>query len=273
MSLVDAVRAIPIKSADEIEGMRRAGALAHDTLVYALSLAQPGTVTSEIDTKVERFMRDHNARPATLGYKGYPKSTCISVNEVICHGIPGAWRLRSGDIVCIDVTVILEGFYGDTAATVPVGEVKADAANLMRVTLEACRLGIGAIRPDGRLGDVGAAIQDHVEAQGCSVVRNFVGHGIGRRFHEPPQVRHYGKKGTGPRLRPGMTFTVEPMVNAGAWQSEILDDGWTAVTVDGSLSAQYEHTIEVTAEGARILTKPATATADWYPPGGVELPA
>jgi methionyl aminopeptidase len=180
MSLVDAVRAIPIKSAEEIEAMARAGALAHDTLAYALSLAQPGAVTGEIDAKVERFMRDHRARPATLGYKGYPKSTCISVNEVICHGIPGPWRLRAGDSVCIDVTVILDGFYGDTAATVPVGDAKEAATDLMRVTLEACRLGISAVRPDGRLGDVGAAIQTHVESHGCSVVRNFVGHGIGR---------------------------------------------------------------------------------------------
>lgn len=271
MSVVEAVRAIPLKTAAEMAGMRRAGALAYDTLAYALSLAVPGAVTEVLDAKVRAYILDHGATPATLGYKGYPKSTCISVNEVICHGIPGAWRLTAGDIVCIDVTVILDGFHGDTAATVPVGRASAEANKLMAVTLEGCRRGIAAIRPEGRLGDVGYAIQTYVEAQGFSVVRNFVGHGIGRNFHESPQVRHFGQAGNGPRLRPGMIFTVEPMVNAGDWRSEVLADGWTAVTTDGSLSAQYEHTIAVTETGVAILTLPE-GIEGWRPPGGVEVP-
>ncbi len=270
MGVVEAVRAIPLKTAAELAGMRRAGALGYDTLAYALSLVAPGVVTETLDAKVRDYIVSHGATPATLGYKGYPKSTCISVNEVICHGIPGARRLAEGDIVCIDVTVILDGFHGDTAATVPVGRVSAAATQLMAATLEACRRGITAVRPEGRLGDVGYAIQQYVEGRGFSVVRNFVGHGIGRKFHEPPQVRHFGQSGSGPRLRPGMIFTIEPMVNAGDWRSEVLADGWTAVTTDGSLSAQYEHTIAVTERGVAILTLPE-GVEEWRPPGGAKV--
>src|SRR3990172_7239939 len=169
MGVVEAVRAIPLKTRAELAGMRRAGALAYDTLAYALSLVAPGVATEVVDAKVREYIRDQGATPATLGYKGYPKSTCISVNEVICHGIPGAWRLAAGDIVCIDVTVILDGFHGDTAATVPVDRVPAEATELMAVTLEACRRGIAVIRPEGRLGDVGHAIQQYVEGRGYSV--------------------------------------------------------------------------------------------------------
>jgi methionyl aminopeptidase len=217
---------------------------------------------------VASFIADHGARAAPLNYKGFPKSTCISVNEVICHGIPGAWRLNAGDIVCIDVTVILDGYYGDTAATVAVGDVAPPARALMRATLEAARLGIQAVRPNARLGDVGHAIQTYAEGKGYSVVRSFVGHGIGRQFHEPPQVRHYGAAGTGPRLLPRMTFTVEPMINAGDWRADVLADGWTAVTVDGSLSAQYEHTVAVTETGVELLTVPGGTGNAWVPPGG-----
>jgi methionyl aminopeptidase len=269
---MEAVRAIPLKTEAELAFMRKAGALAYETLAYALSLATPGAVTDDLDRKVREFILDHGARPATLGYKGYPKSTCISVNEVICHGIPGPWRLAAGDIVCIDVTVILDGFHGDSAATIPVGQVTPQAAELMRVTLEACRRGIDAVRPDAHLGDVGHAIQVYAEGHGYSVVRNFVGHGIGRKFHEPPQVRHFGQAGSGPRLRPNMTFTVEPMINAGDWRSEVLDDGWTAVTADGSLSAQYEHTVAVAEHGVTILTLPE-GVDEWRPPGGARIPA
>jgi methionyl aminopeptidase len=270
--MLEMPRAIPVKTAAELDGMRRAGALAYDTLSFALSLAEPGVVTERLDDQVRQYIVDHGAVPATLGYKGYPKSTCISVNEVICHGIPGPWRLSAGDIVCIDVTVILDGFHGDTAATVPVGEVGAAAAELIAVTGEACRLGVAAVAPDARLGDVGHAIQTFVEGRGYSVVRNFVGHGIGRKFHEPPQVRHFGRAGTGPRLRPGMVFTVEPMVNAGDWRCEVRSDGWTAVTLDGSLSAQFEHTVAVTTTGAELLTVPAGAKG-WHTPGGARPPA
>lgn len=271
MALADALKAIPLKSDEELKAMGRAGALAADTLAYSLSLVAPGAVTDDIDGRVETFIRDHGAIPAPLNYQGFPRSTCISVNNVICHGIPGAWRLNAGDIVCIDVTVILEGFHGDTAATVPVGAVRPPATALMRATLEACRVGIEAVAPGGRLGDVGHAIQQYVEARGYSVVRNFVGHGIGRAFHEAPQVRHFGRAGTGPKVRPGMTFTVEPMVNAGDWRAEVLADRWTAVTVDGSLSAQYEHTVAVTPDGVRLLTVGAGHPGTWEPPGGVRI--
>jgi methionyl aminopeptidase len=228
--------------------------------------------TLDIDDLQTRFAERHGVTPAPRGYKGFPKSICTSPNEVICHGIPSRKVvLREGDIIGIDVTLIVEGYHGDNAATIPVGEVDEEAALLMRATLEAQRRGIEAVGPGARLGDIGAAIQAVVEPQGFSVVRDFVGHGIGRGFHEEPQVPHYGVAGRGTRLRPGMTFTVEPMINAGVPGIEILEDGWTALTADRKLSAQYEHTVEVTEDGFRVLTV-QNDTGAWEPPGRCVLP-
>jgi methionyl aminopeptidase len=211
-------------------------------------------------------------RPAPLGYKGFPKSICTSPNEVICHGIPSQRvLLKPGDIIGIDVTLVVEGYHGDNAATIAVGPVAEPAARLLHVTLEAQRRGIEAVAPGARLGDIGAAIQAAVEPAGFSVVRDFVGHGIGRGFHEEPQVPHYGVAGKGQRLQPGMTFTIEPMVNAGAPEVEIQADGWTALTADRRLSAQFEHTVEVTDTGVRLLTVQNDAGA-WEPPGRCALP-
>ena len=195
------------------------------------------------------------ARAATLGYKGYPKSCCVSINEVICHGIPGERVLARGDVVNVDVTSVLDGYYGDASNMYLVGEVSEEARKLVDVTRECLWRGIEVVRPGARVGDIGHAIQTHAEGHGYSVVRDFVGHGVGLRFHEPPQVPHFGDPGTGPELRPGMVFTIEPMINAGGAEGEILDDGWTAVTRDRSLSAQWEHTVAVTEDGVEVLTE------------------
>ncbi len=258
-----------LKSKEQIEGMRIAGALAFKTLEYAISLATPGTVSEDLDAKVATFIRDHKALAATLNYKGFPKSTCLSPNDVICHGIAGKWRLNEGDILGIDVTVILNGFYGDTCATVAVGEVSPRARALMQTTLETLRRGIYVVHPDARLGDIGDAIQRCAEPLGYGVVRDFVGHGVGTKFHEEPQVPHFGRAGEGRRLKPGMTFTIEPMINEGSYE-QVTDpvDGWTARTIDGKLSAQYEHTIAVTDDGFRILTLPEGVEGRWVAPGG-----
>ena len=206
-------------------------------------------------------------RPAPLGYKGFPRSICTSINDVICHGIPDRKVvLRDGDIIGIDVTLVVEEMHGDNAATIALGEASEDALCLLRTTLEAQRRGIEAVRPGARVGDIGHAIQDVAEPEGYSVVRDFVGHGIGRRFHEDPQIPHYGVAGRGFRLRPGMTFTIEPMINQGVPDVAIEDDGWTARTGDGRLSAQYEHTLEVTADGVRVLTV-QNDEGSWEPPG------
>lgn len=247
---------VRIKNAKELDMMRAAGKLGAETLQYALSLVEPGATTGEIDRKVEKFIRSHGAIPAPLNYKGFPKSICTSINEVVCHGIPGNRKLKEGDIIGVDVTVILDGFHGDTASTVPVGEVAPSARRLMDVTLEAQRRGIGAVRPGARLGDVGHAIQAYAEAHGFSVVRDFVGHGIGRGFHEDPQVKHYGEPGKGLRITEGLCFTIEPMINEGTYDVRVLSDGWTAVTADGKLSAQYEHTVACVGGGFEILTMP-----------------
>ncbi|MDH5752152.1 MAG: type I methionyl aminopeptidase, partial [Deltaproteobacteria bacterium] len=196
----------------------------------------------------------HGAVPAPLNYKGFPKSVCTSVNEVVCHGIPGDRVLKDGDIINIDVTPILNGYYGDTSRMYLVGDVSAEARKLVDVTRECLQLGIDQVRPGGFIGDIGHAIQQHAESHGYSVVRDFVGHGTGVRFHEDPQVPHFGRKGTGPQIFAGMVFTIEPMINKGGWRIRVLKDDWTAVTQDGTLSAQWEHTILVTDNGVEILT-------------------
>jgi len=256
-----------LKNEAQLAAMRTAGRLSAECLAWVVSQAAPGVTTLDLDDLVNQFAARHGARPAPLGYRGFPRSVCTSINEVICHGIPDRKAvLREGDIVGIDVALVVEGFHGDNAATIGIGAIDEPARRLLCATLEAQRRAIALVRPGARLGDVGHAIQSHVEALGYSVVRDFVGHGVGRHFHEEPQVLHYGKPGVGARLHPGLTFTIEPMINAGAPGIEILDDGWTALTADRSLSAQYEHTLEVTADGVRVLTV-QNDTGDWEPPG------
>lgn len=263
---------VQIKNERALASMRAAGRLASECLAWILAQVQPGMTTQEIDDLQNQFAEKHGVVPAPKGYKGFPKSICTSINDVICHGIPSRKVvLREGDIIGIDVTLVVEDYHGDNAATVPVGEVSPEAARLMRTTLEAQRRGIEAVKAGARLGDIGAAIQAVVEPAGFSVVRDFVGHGIGRGFHEEPQVPHWGVAGRGVRLLPGMTLTVEPMVNAGVPEVEIQDDGWTALTADRQLSAQYEHTLEVTEDGVRVLTVQNDA-CEWEPPGRCVLP-
>jgi methionyl aminopeptidase len=249
-----AAKVARIKTPEQIEGIRRAGRLTRRILDSLVDRIVPGVTTRQIDDWVTTATRGAGAKAAPLGYKGFPRSCCTSVNEVVCHGIPGNRTLTSGDIVNVDVTSILAGYFGDANQMYAVGEVSEEAERLMRVTRECLELGIEQVRPGGRLGDIGHAIQTHAEAHGYSVVRQFGGHGVGLAFHEEPHVSHYGKRGTGPRLEPGMVFTIEPMINAGHWEVEILADGWTAVTQDGSLSAQYEHTVAVTSDGVDVLT-------------------
>ena len=245
---------VVIKSSADLERLRRACRLAAATLEEAAKLVAPGTATDDINAFVHQYTLRHGAKPAPLDYRGFPKSVCTSINEVICHGIPDARRLKNGDIVNIDITSILDGWHGDVSATFYVGEPSAIARALVETTRECLRLGIEEVKPGKRLGDIGAAIQAHAEGRGFSVVRDYVGHGIGRGFHEGPQVPHFGKRGRGMRLAEGMTFTIEPMINQGVWQMRILSDGWTAVTADGKLSAQFEHTVAVTADGVEVLT-------------------
>jgi methionyl aminopeptidase len=247
-------RRITIHKPEDFAGMRRAGKLAAETLDMITAHVRPGISTGEIDKLCHDFMVARGAIPATLGYRGYTKSSCTSVNHVVCHGIPGDRVLADGDIVNIDVTVILDGWHGDTSRMYVAGEASTKAKLLMDVTYDAMMKGIAAIRPGATLGDIGHAIQAHVEKHRFSVVRDFCGHGIGRHFHEPPNVLHFGRPGEGPKLKPGMFFTVEPMVNAGRPEVKILDDGWTAVTRDRSLSAQFEHMVAVTDTGVEIFT-------------------
>lgn len=246
---------VEIKTAREIDAMRDACRLAAETLCSVAELIRPGLTTDEINEFVHQDTLRLGARPAPLDYKGFPKSVCTSINEVVCHGIPGPRRLREGDIINIDVTHVYKGFHGDTSATFYVGKPSAEARKVVEVARKSLELGIAQVKPGGRLGDIGAAIQEHAEGQGCSVVRDFVGHGIGRMFHDEPKVSHVGQWGRGIRLKPGMTFTIEPMINLGGWEVRILDDDWTAVTADGSLSAQFEHTVLVTESGHEILTR------------------
>jgi methionyl aminopeptidase len=251
---------VEIKNRQEIEAMREVGRLAGDTLCKVSEMLRPGISTEEINEFVHADTLRKGARPAPLNYRGagggtpFPKSVCTSVNEVVCHGIPGPRVLQDGDIVNVDVTHIYKGFHGDTSATFYVGTPSEDAKRVTEVARRSLALGIAEVKPGARLGDIGAAIQEFAQGHGCSVVRDFVGHGIGRKFHEEPKVEHYGRRGTGKRLKPGMIFTIEPMVNLGSYEVRILDDEWTAVTADGSLSAQFEHTILVTETGHEILT-------------------
>ena len=235
-------------------GMRAAGKLAAQILDEISDEVVVGQTTGEIDKMIEQKVTAAGAQSATIGYKGYRHASCISLNHVVCHGIPGEKTLRDGDIVNIDITVILDGWHGDTSRMFPVGKVGIKAARLMEVTYEALMRGIEVVRPGATVGDIGHAIQSFVEKQRYSVVRDFCGHGLGRIFHAPPSILHYGEPGAGPELREGMFFTIEPMINAGRYECKILADGWTAVTKDRSLSAQFEHSIAVTADGYENFT-------------------
>ena len=245
---------INLKSPEEIELIRRSGRLAAATLDLLADEVKPGVSTEKIDKIGHEFILDHGGVPSSLGYRGFPKSMCISINEEVVHGIPGKKKIKDGDIVKVDVTVFKDGFHGDTARTFYAGNVSDRARRLVEATRTSLDMALEVVRTGAHLGDIGAVIQEYIEAQGFGVVRNFVGHGIGREFHEEPQVAHYGRKGTGLRLKEGMVFTIEPMINEGAWEVKILRDGWTAVTKDGLLSAQFEHTLAVTANGADVLT-------------------
>ncbi len=255
---------IRIHEASDFAGMARAGALAARILDDIGPMVVPGATTAALDDAVTRWVEEAGATSATIGYKGYAHATCISVNHVVCHGIPGDKVLKDGDIANIDVTVVVDGWYGDTSRMYVAGRPSVKAARLMQVTHDALMLGIEAVRPGATFGDIGAAIQGYVEAQRMSVVRDFCGHGLGRVFHAPPNVLHFGRPGTGPVLEEGMFFTIEPMVNLGRPETKVLADDWTAVTRDRSLSAQYEHSVGVTAVGAEIFT---------LSPGGLFAPA
>jgi methionyl aminopeptidase len=246
---------ITLLSSREIDKMRQAGRLAAELLEHLAKMVKPGISTLEINDEAERWTKARGAKSAPLGYHGFPKSICTSVNEVICHGIPNAKQiLQEGDIINIDVTPTLDGYHGDTSRTFFVGTPSPIAKKLVEVTEECLRLGIAAVKPGAKVGDIGAAIQTYAEANGFSVVRDFVGHGISHIFHTAPQIPHYGVNGKGKKLRPGMVFTIEPMINEGTWEAVVLKDGWTAITKDGKLSAQFEHTIAVTEDGVEILT-------------------
>ena len=245
---------IRLHGPEGFEGMRRAGRLAAECLDMLTPHVKPGVVTEDLDRLAREFILDHGGLPACLGYRGYRHTLCISVNHVVCHGIPSERTLREGDIANIDVTVIVDGWHGDTSRMYGVGKVPARARRLVEVTYEALQRGIDVVRPGATTGDIGAAIQAWVESQRCSVVRDFVGHGLGRVFHDAPNILHFGHRGTGEVLKPGMFFTIEPMVNLGKWQVKILADGWTAVTRDKSLSAQCEHSIGVTETGCEVFT-------------------
>jgi methionyl aminopeptidase len=254
---------IRLHGPEGFEGMRRAGRLAAECLDMLTPHVKPGIVTEDLDRLAREFILDHGGLPACLGYRGYRHTLCISVNHVVCHGIPSERTLREGDIANIDVTVIVDGWHGDTSRMYGVGKVPARARRLVEVTYEALQRGIDVVRPGATTGDIGAAIQTWVESQRCSVVRDFVGHGLGRVFHDAPNILHFGHRGTGEVLKPGMFFTIEPMVNLGKWQVKILADGWTAVTRDKSLSAQCEHSVGVTETGCEIFT--ASPTGQFQP--------
>lgn len=253
-------KGLVLLSSRELDKMRRVGKLAANLLNHLEPLVKPGVSTKYLDDQAANFMKTHGAISATLGYAPpnhppYPGSVCTSVNNVVCHGIPSDKQiLKSGDIINIDVTPILDGYHGDTSRTFLVGDVSDKAKKLVEVTKEAMMLGIAQVKPGARIGDIGAAIQEYAEANSYSVVRDMVGHGVGREFHTEPQVPHFGKRGTGLKLRKGMVFTIEPMLNEGTYELEFLKDGWTVLTQDRKLSAQFEHTIAVTEDGYEILT-------------------
>ena len=251
---------------EDFDGMRKAGKLAAETLDFITPHVKPDVTTEELDTLCHNFILENGAVPAPLNYKGFPKATCTSVNHVVCHGIPGPKKLTEGDIVNIDITVILDGWHGDTSRMFPVGrKIPVKARKLIDITYDCLMAGIEKVRPGAHLGDIGHEIQKLAEQKRFSVVRDFCGHGIGRTFHAPPSILHLGEPGTGTRLEPGMFFTIEPMINTGGWQIKVLSDGWTAVTRDKSLSAQFEHSIGVTEDGYEIFTlSPAGYTKPPY---------
>lgn len=240
---------------EDFDGMRKAGQLSARALDMLVDHVKPGVTTQELDDLVREFYLDHGAAPATIFYRGYTKSSCTSINHVVCHGIPNKKPLREGDIVNIDVTCVLDGWHGDTSRMFGVGEVKRKASRLVEVTYEAMMRGIEMVKPGNTFGDIGAAIQEYAESQRYSVVRDFCGHGLGRLFHDAPNVLHFGEYGTGPVIEEGMFLTIEPMLNIGKPGVKILNDGWTAVTRDKSLSAQFEHSVGVTKDGVEIFTK------------------
>ena len=245
---------IVCRSQAEIAKLRRVNQLVGQVLAELRQMVGPGITTADIDALAEQRVREAGAEPAFKGYHGYPATVCASVNEQVVHGIPSSRKLVNGDIVSIDMGARLDGFFGDCAVTVPVGDVRPEVADLLRVTEEALFHGIEAVKPGARVSDIGAAVQQHVETHGFSVVREFVGHGIGTSLHEEPQIANYGPAGRGPRLSEGMVLAIEPMVNLGKPAVKVLPDGWTAVTRDGSLSAHFEHTVVVTGDGCEILT-------------------
>ncbi len=262
MTYVEATTAPPRKNGqiklygkEAFAGMRKAGQLVAECLDMLTPVVQPGVTTEHIDHLVFSFGMDHGAMPATLGYRGYRKSSCTSINHVVCHGIPNEKPLREGDIVNIDVTLILDGWHGDSSRMYAVGEIPRRAERLIDITHEAMERGIAAVRPGGTTGDIGHAIQSFVEPQQMSVVRDFCGHGLGRLFHDEPNIVHVGRPAEGIVLKPGMLFTIEPMINLGRPHVKVLSDGWTAVTRDRSLSAQFEHTVGVTANGVEVFTR------------------
>ncbi|GAB5505790.1 MAG: type I methionyl aminopeptidase [Rhizobiaceae bacterium] len=248
---------------DAFEGMRKACNLTARALDELAGMVRPGLPTADIDRFIFEFGMDHGAIPATLNYRGYTKSSCTSINHVVCHGIPDEKPLRDGDIVNIDVTYILDGWHGDSSRMYPVGNIKRAAERLLEVTHECLMRGVAAVKPGARTGAIGAAIQTFAEAQRCSVVRDFCGHGVGALFHDAPNILHYGSPQEGVEMREGMIFTIEPMINLGRPQVKVLSDGWTAVTRDRSLSAQYEHTVGVTKDGCEVFT---------LSPGGLDRP-
>jgi methionyl aminopeptidase len=273
VTYVDADTA-PLKNTGQIrlygragfDAMHRAGRLAAECLDAIADIIRPGVPTDEIDRFVYEFGEKNGALPATLGYRGYTKSTCTSLNHVVCHGIPNEKPLREGDILNVDVTYVLDGWYGDSSRMYYVGEVKRAASRLVEVTYESLMRGIAAVKPGHTTGDIGHAIQSFAESERCSVVRDFCGHGVGRLFHDTPNILHYGNPGDGVELRPGMIFTIEPMINLGRPHVKVLADGWTAVTRDRSLSAQFEHTVGVTETGCEIFTlSPRGYTCPPYP--------
>ena len=248
--------AVVLKSSQEIEKMRRAGQIVREVLELVRSKVKPGVSTFDLEKAAETRLKELGVKAAFKGYHGYPCVLCTSVNSEVVHGIPSPKRvLKQGDIVSVDFGVVVDGYYGDSAITVPVGDIDDDAARLLRVTEQSLQAAIAVVKPGATLGDVGAAVQGVVEREGFSVVRDFVGHGIGSQMHEDPQVPNYGQRGQGMKLKPGMVIAIEPMVNAGKPEVMVLDDGWTAVAKDGSMSAHFEHTVAVTADGARILTE------------------
>ena len=246
---------VTIKTVKEVDAIRVASQMTTETLLAVGEILRAGMTTDDINRFVHEDTLKRGGIPAPLNYHGFPKSVCTSVNEVVCHGIPGGRVLEPGDIINVDVTTIYGGFHGDTSATFYIGKPSPDAKHVTEVARRSLELGIAQVRDGARLGDIGAAIQEFAEGEGCSVVRSFVGHGIGRRFHEAPQVSHVGVRGKGDRIRAGMVFTIEPMINLGGFEVEVQADKWTVLTADRSLSAQFEHTMVVTKTGCEVLTR------------------